>query len=79
MHPAVIESCIVMLICGTDHQILFQATVGGIEVLLPAIVRINSGGASGFTDALGQVWASDTNFVGEWLHDELPARVSVPA
>ncbi|BDA51169.1 probable receptor-like protein kinase At1g30570 at N-terminal half [Coccomyxa sp. Obi] len=50
----------IVFIATTD-----QATVGGIEVLLPAIVRINSGGISGdFTDALGQVWASDSNFVG---------------
>lgn len=41
-----------------------QATVAGIEVLLPALLRINSGSADSFTDAAGNVWAADTGFIG---------------
>ncbi|KAK9902860.1 hypothetical protein WJX75_008891 [Coccomyxa subellipsoidea] len=41
-----------------------QATVGGIEVLLPALLRINSGSSDSFTDAAGNIWAADSNFVG---------------
>ena len=41
--------------------------MAGIEVLLPALLRINSGSADSFTDAAGNVWAADSNFVGERL------------
>lgn len=42
-----------------------QATVAGIELLLPALLRIDAGSSAAFTDAAGNAWAADFAFVGE--------------
>jgi hypothetical protein len=37
----------------------------GVEVLLPAIMRINAGGLIDYTDSDGIMWKADHSFVGE--------------
>ncbi len=36
----------------------------GIEVLVPALMRINAGAVNDYTDSDGAVWAADHSFVG---------------
>ena len=48
-------------------SILDQATVAGIEILLPAVLRIDAGSTGAFSDELApspRVWQADGYFTG---------------
>ena len=48
-----------------------QATVAGIEIKLPAVLRIDAGSSSTFSDELApspHVWQADNYFTGRPLH-----------
>jgi hypothetical protein len=41
-----------------------EATLSGLEVLLPAVLRINAGCDTNFTDALDNLWLADFSYIG---------------
>ena len=46
-----------------------QATVAGIEIMLPAVVRIDAGSISSFSDDLApspRTWEADNYFTGKY-------------